>query len=124
MGGGVLEATEVGADLGVGPVSCSDEFAADEALAINDVGFRPHVGVEEFRRGLVGVADRDQIHMMAQDEAAVGAGIVVDADGQDGEVRVVVVELQQRGQFFDAGGAFAPPEIQEHDFTAIVGQVD
>jgi len=47
------------------------------------------------RGGLVGVAHSDQIDVTAGNEAGVGVGVFVDADGEDGESGFVVMELKQ-----------------------------
>ena len=60
-----VKTVEVGADLGVGPVRVADDFAADDALAIDDVGFGPSFGVVELGGGLVGIADGDQVDVAA-----------------------------------------------------------
>ena len=49
-----LKCLEEGANLGVGPVLCADVLAADNALAIDHVGLRPHVRVEELGGRLAG----------------------------------------------------------------------
>jgi len=40
--------------------------------------------------------------------------VFVDADGQNGEIGLVVVELEKRGQFHDAGHAPRGPEVEQH----------
>ena len=102
---GGLEAFEVATDFGVGPVGGADEFAADDSVAIDDVGFWPHVCVKEAGGGLAGVAHGDEIDVTIADEVGVGVGVLVDGDGKDDEVRIVVVELQERGQFCHARSA-------------------
>jgi hypothetical protein len=41
-----LKRLEKGSDLRIGPVSSANVFAADMTAAVDDVGFRPHVGFE------------------------------------------------------------------------------
>ena len=118
------KATEIGSNFGVGPVRVADDFAADYALTIDDVGFGPAVGAVELRDFLVGIADGVQIDVEAREEAAVGAGIFVDADGEDGDVGAVVMELHQGRCLLNAGRALAPPEIQQYDFAAVVGKMN
>jgi len=62
--------------------------------------------------------------MEAGKKAAIGAGVFVDADGEDGDVGAVVMELHEGWGFPNAGRALAPPEIQKYDFAAIVGKMD
>ena len=119
-----LQALEVGANLGAGPVLLADEFAADDAVAVDHVGLGPLVGVVELGCALVGVADSDQVHMAANKKAAVGVRIFVDADGEDGQIGLIAVEFEERGQFDDARLALTPPEIEQDNFASIVGQMD
>ena len=62
--------------------------------------------------------------MEAGEETAIGAGVFVDADGQDGDVGAFVVELYESGRFLDARRALAPPEIQKDDLATITRKVD
>jgi hypothetical protein len=93
----VLQALQVGADFRATPVLRTDDLAANEALSVNDVGFRPHLCAVELGGPLAGVADSDQVHAMANEEAAVGNRIFVDADGQYGQVGLLTVKFKQRG---------------------------
>ena len=88
-----LHALEIGADLGVGPVRVADDLAADDALAVDDIGLGPSLGVVKPGGGLAGVADGDEVDVPADEEAAVSVGVVVDADGEDGQIGPVVVEF-------------------------------
>ena len=119
-----LEVGDILADFGVRPVLCADELAPYDALPINEVGFGPHIGVVERRHTLIWIAHGDQIDVALLNEALVVTGVFVDADGEDNEVRVVVVQPEERWQLGDAGAALAPPEIEKHDFSAVIGQID
>lgn len=119
-----LEAVEVGADFGVGPVGVADDFAADYAFAVDDVGFGPAISAVKLGDFLIGIADGVQVDAEAGQKSAIGAGIFVDADGEDGKVRSVVVELHECRRLLNAGWALAPPEVQEDDFAAVVGETD
>ena len=118
------EAVEEAANLGVRPVGGTDEFAADDAIAIDGVGLRPHFSMEESSGRLFGIADGDQIDVPIADEAGVGVGIVVDADRQNDQIGVVVMELEEGGEFLYAWSAPGGPEIEEHGVAAIAGEVD
>ena len=89
-----LQAVEIGADFGIGPVGCPHEFPPDISLTVDDVGFRPHVRIEELGGRLAGVAHGDEIDMATPDEVGVRNGVFVDADGEYNQVGVVVMELQ------------------------------
>jgi len=119
-----LEAVEVGADFGVGPVRVTDDFAADDTFTIDDVGFWPAVGAVKLGYFLVGIADGVQIDVEAGKKSAIGAGVFVDADGEDGDIRTIVLELHEGRGLLNAGRALAPPEVQENDFAAIVGETN
>jgi hypothetical protein len=120
----VLQGFEVGADFGVGPILRADELAADEAVAVDDVGLGPHFGVVELGGGLVGIADGDEVEVAAVDEALVLVCVLVNADGEHGQVRPVAVELKERRRFLDAGCAPGGPEVDQNDFAAIAGEMD
>jgi len=119
-----LKALQIASDLGVRPVGGSDEFATNDALAIDEIGLRPHVRVEEVGRGLMGIAHSDQVNMAIADEAGILIWVFVDADGEDGEIGIIVVQLEQGRKLFDARSTLTPPEVQQHYFAAIVRQMD
>jgi hypothetical protein len=119
-----LEVIEVVADFGVGPVGVADDLAADKALSVDDVGLGPAVGAVKLGYFLVGVAHGVEIDMESSKEAAVGAGVFVDADGQDGDVGAIVLELHECRRLLDAGRALAPPEVQQDDFASVIGEAD
>lgn len=121
---GWSEALEVVADFRIGPVGVADNFAANQALAVDDVGFRPAVGTVELCHLLVGVADGVQVDVVAIEEASVRTGIFVDADSEDGDIRPVVVKLHESRGLLDAGWALTPPEVQEHDFATVIREAD
>ncbi len=119
-----LKALEVGAYLGGGPVLRADELAPDNALAVDNVGLGPLLSMIEFGRALGGVADGDQVDVAAEEEAAVGVGIFVDADGKDGQIGLLAVEFEEGGQFHDARLAPGGPEVEQHNLASIVGQMN
>ena len=77
------------------PVRCANELAANDALAIDDVGFRPHVCLEEFGSRLIGVPDGDEVNMTPADKVRIRVRIFVNADRKDSEVGGIVVKLEQ-----------------------------
>ncbi len=93
-------------------------------MAIDDVGFGPAVGAVELGDFLVGIANRIQVDMKSGEEAAVRAGVFVDANGEDGDIGTIVVKLYERGRFLDAGWALAPPEVEQDDFAAVIGKMN
>ena len=121
---GSLKGLEISADLGAGPVLGTDEFAADDALAVDDVGLGPLLGVIKPGGAVAGVADGDQVHVAVVEEAFVFVFILVDADGENGQIGAVVVELDKPRHFLNAGGALRPPEVEQYDLSAVAGQMD
>ena len=119
-----LQGFEEAADFGVGPVLVADKFAADDAFAVDYVGFRPHFGTEELGDRLIGIANGDEVEMAANDEALVFVWIFVDADGDHGQVGSVMVELDQGRCFLNTGAALTPPKIKQNHFAPVVGQMD
>ncbi len=119
-----LQALQEGADLGIGPVGVADHFAANDAIAVDDVGLRPSVGAVHLGHGLVGIADSGQVDVEALEEALVSIGVLVDAHGEDGDVGALVMELDQGGSLLDAGSAPAGPEIEQNNLTLVTGKMD
>jgi hypothetical protein len=56
-------------------------------------------------------------------EAGVGIGILVDADGQDGEIGALMVELDEGRHLLNAGGAPSGPEVHQDHLSTIAGQM-
>jgi hypothetical protein len=118
------EAVEVGDDGGGGPVLVADEFAAEDALLVDDVGLGDLDGAVEGIDALVGVADGEEVDVVLLEEGAVGGGVIVDADGDDGEAGHLVVEGEEAGELVDAGSAPTCPEVEEDDVAAEAGEVN
>ena len=62
--------------------------------------------------------------MTADEEALVVVCILVDADGQDCQVGLVVMQLKQRRQLFHAGFTPTGPEVDQHHFAPVVGEMN
>jgi len=90
-----LERFQKGPDFGIRPVCGAHVFAADIPVSVDDVGFGPHVGVEELRGRLRRVPNRDEVDMAAGDKARVLIGIFVNAHAQNHEIGLVVVKLNE-----------------------------
>lgn len=89
MGG--LEALEVVGDLGAGPDLGSDELAAEDAIAIDDVGFGDLDGAVEGVDALVAVANGEEIDVVLEEEAAVDGVVLIGADADHGELRELLL---------------------------------
>ncbi len=112
------EVLEVVDDLGGGPVLGSDEFAADDAVAVDDVGFRRAGGVKGVV-GLIGsvVDDGHVVEVVIDEVLAVVDGLGVKGDGDDDEVGDALLKLLHRRPLRGAVGAPAGPEIKDDDFA-------
>jgi len=119
-----LEVLEVVLDLGAGPVLGTDEFAAEVSVAVDDVGFGDLGGAVKGVDALFGVADGEEVDVVLGKEAAVDVVVLVDADTDDGELRHLMLEGEEAGKFFDAGGAPGGPEIEDDDAAAELGEVE
>ena len=116
-----LETVQVTPDFGVGPIGSADKFPPDDSIAIDQVAFRPHLCVKETGSSFTRIADGDQIDVAIADETGVLIGILIDADRQNSEIGIVVVELDQGRKLLDAGSAPGRPEVQQDDSASIVG---
>ena len=116
----VLEALQESADLRIGPAGIADDLAANYALPIDDVGFRPAFGTVHLRDGLIWVTNSGEVDVKAIEESAVGAGVFVDADGEDGQLGVLVMQGNESGCLLNTWWALTPPEVQQNDFASIV----
>jgi hypothetical protein len=119
-----LQAIEIGADFGIGPVGCPNEFPPDVPFTVDDVGFRPHVGIEELGGRLVGVAHGDEVDVAPSDEVGVRDGVFVDADGENNKVGILVMELQEGRKLLNTWRALTPPEIEQDYLSTIACKVN
>jgi hypothetical protein len=107
----------------VGPIGLANESAADTALAVDDKGLGPAGGAVLGRGDLLRVPNSGEIDMALDQESPVGALIFVDADGEDGVLGMLAMELLERRQLGDAGPAPAAPKIEQDDLAAIAGKM-
>jgi hypothetical protein len=80
--------------------------------------------VVEPGRGLAGISDGNQVYVAAEEKAAISVCVLVDANGQDGEAGLVVVELDQRWHLDDAGRAPGGPEVEQHYPAPVICQMN
>ena len=104
-------------DFGAGPVLGGDEFAAEDSVAVDDVGLGDLDGAVEVADLSVGVADGEQVDVMAGEEVLVGSGVLVPGDGDDVKIWHLSLEGEEAGELFDAGGTVGGPEV-EQDYVA------
>jgi hypothetical protein len=112
------EVLQVVDDFGGGPVLGADEFAANDAVAVDDVGFGGAGGVEGSVGALGEVENGDDPgDVVIHDVLAVGVGVGVEADGEDDNVGHAALEVNEGGELFETGRAPAGPEIENDDFA-------
>jgi hypothetical protein len=116
--GGASEILQVVDDFRGGPVLSADEFAADDAVAVDDVGFGGAGGVEGGVGALGEVEDGgDAGDVVIGDVLGIGVGVGIEADGEDDDVGQAALEIDEGGEFFETGRAPAGPEIEYDDFA-------
>lgn len=115
---------EVAEDFGAGPVLGGDEFSAEDALAIDDVGLGDLGGAVEGVDAGGGVADGEEVDVVLVEEALVGVGVFVHADGDDGDAGGFVLHGEEAGELFNARGAPGGPEVEDDDLAAEFAEVD
>lgn len=120
-GGHGSEIAQIVHDLGGGPVLGADEFAADDAVGINNVGLGRPGGVEGVVGALGEVEDGgDAGDVVIADVLLVSAGVGVEGDGDDGDVGHAALQVDEGGKLFEAGRAPAGPEIEDDDFALVL----
>jgi len=62
--------------------------------------------------------------MMFNDEARIGGTIVVNADGENGEAGLLMMEREKRWHLLNAGSAPRCPEIEQDDLAAVIRQMN
>ncbi len=114
----VLQVTE---DFGGRPVLGADEFATDDAVAIDDVGFGRAGSVKGVVGLIGGVVDNGHIVEVVIDEVlTVVGGRSVKGDSDNDEVGDALLELLHRGPLRGAVGTPAGPEIKDDDFALVL----
>ena len=70
------------------------------------------------------VAHGDQIDVAADEEAVVGVQVLVNAHSQYGDIRAIMLKLNQGRHFLDTWRAPGCPEVEQDDAAAVTGQVN
>lgn len=112
------EVFQVVEDFGIGPVLGADEFAADDPVSVDDVGFGRPRCVEGIAGLVVEIDDGGDAGDVVVDQvlAVVGLG-GVEGDGDDSDVGHVALELDEGGELLCTGRAPAGPEIEDDDLA-------
>ena len=118
------DGVEVGGHFGRVPILGADDFAGDLAVAIDDVGFRVHHGAVIESRFLGRVAGGWVVNAVILEEFAVGGLVFIDADAENNAITRgdALLKLDERGRFLNARRAPSGPEIQDHNFAAVIGE--
>ena len=118
------EPLEKSPDLGIRPVGIAYHLAPNDAVAVDDVRLRPAVGAVHFRDYLVGIANRGEIDVEAVEKALICARIFVNAHRENGQVRLFMMQGDERRRFLDAGPAPTGPEIEQNHLAAVLRELD
>ncbi len=118
------EGAEIADDLGVGPVLGGDEFSAEDASFVDDIALWDLFGAVEGGDARGGIAQGEEVDVVSLEEAVVLVGVLVLADGDDGDLGEAALEFEQAGKLFDAGGAPGGPEVENDDVAAKLGEIE
>ena len=92
-------------------------------MAVDNIGLRPSLGVVKLGRRLVGVAHRDQVYVTPLKVVLIFVFILVNTDSQNGQIRTIMVQIDQSWHLSHAGCAPCGPEVEQNDFSAIIRQM-
>ena len=93
-------------------------------MAVDDVGLGGPSGAKGEVALLRLVADGEEVDVVVSQELTIRVDVVVEIDAEDDDLRHLLLEICQRGQFFKTRSAPGGPEIEDDDFAAIVGEMD
>lgn len=111
-------------DFGTGPVLWADEFAADFALAVDDVGFRGTGRAEGQIALLQLVVDGEEVDVIVGEELVIGGRIIIEVHTENDDLRHLLLESVERGQLFKTRRAPGCPKIEDHGFATVIAEVD
>src|SRR5579864_5929400 len=104
-----------------------DMLGCDAALPVDDEVRRKGIDTAVKLRHFLS-ADHDAVVDLVRGDVGPDRlpSVIVEGDAQHGEVAVLIflLELDEPGDLNLAGSAPGGPEVQQHDFSAIVRQVD
>lgn len=113
-------------DLWAVPIDRPDEFPAEYAGAVDDVGLRPAVGSVQRGTVLIGVADREHINVVVLEETVVSPIIDIDAHSHDDHAHFLqaLLHLDHGWRLLNTRRTPCRPEIQHHDLPAKLAECD
>jgi len=92
-----LERFEKASDFWVTPVFGTDETTTNSSLSIYDEGLRPTCDGKFVSGRLLRIANGNEINVSLGYKPLVIAVVSIGTDSEDGDLRVIMVELQERG---------------------------
>jgi len=119
-----LQIFQVVHDFWVGPVLRADEFAADSALTVDDVGLGRAGGAEGEVTLLRFVVDCEQIDVIVDKVLAIRRDVVIEIDAKNDDLRHLFLQLDQRGKLLKAWSAPGCPEAEDNHFAVVVAEAD
>ena len=121
-----LQFGQVVGDFRAIPIYRTDEFAADDTAAVDDVGFRPASSAVQGRALLRFVTDRDEVHAIVFQELVVGRFIGIDADAHHGHTILLklALHLDQRWHFLNARRTPTGPKVEHDHLSAELAERD
>jgi hypothetical protein len=122
---GVEEGIEVLRHFGRGPILGTDDLAVNVAGAVNDIGIGVHAGAViegSLAGGIHGSGEGDVVSFK---KVGIGGLVVIDADAENCAAARsdLLLQLNERGCFVNAGRAPSGPEIEHDDFAAEVREM-
>ena len=119
------EVTQVVENFGGGPVLGADEFAADDAAGIDDVGFGRARGIEGSVGLVAGVVnDGHVVEIVVAQVLTIVSGRGIEGDGEDDCIGHLLLDLLERRPLRGAVDAPAGPEIEDDSFAAVIAEDD
>lgn len=120
----VLEAGQITHDLRAGPLLRAYEFATQNAVLVDHVGFGNLGRAVEGIDLLIRVAEGLEIDVVPDEEAMVGIRVLINADGDNVDIGHSPVKLEKAWELFDTGSAVCRPEIEDDSVTAHLIEID
>ena len=113
-------------DLRLAPFHRADEFAAHDAIAIDDVGLGPFEAAVEGARLLIRVAHGYEVDFVILQEFVIGVAVNVNTHSNNTYALILkaLLQLHQGRHFFDTRRAPCRPKVQDYDLSVKVPERD
>ena len=93
-------------------------------MLIDYVGFWPSIGAVQVSGVMAWIVDGEQTDLMLDQVIPVGLLILIHADGDDQDLRHLLLHGSERWKLCNAGDTPGSPEIEDDDLAPVVGQMD